>query len=79
VSGTVFGAAGVADGIFNPNCATAFDTQGSEPYRKPGDRHLVKLVFARAAAGTAAVGKVNVLCLGSTTAPRGHPPPLENQ
>ena len=57
MSGTVFGAAGVADGIFNPNCATAFDTQGSEPYRKPGDRHLVKLVFARVAAGTAAVGR----------------------
>jgi len=32
LSGTPFWAPGVADGIFNPNCATAFDTQGSEPY-----------------------------------------------
>ena len=31
VSGTLFGAPGVAEGIF-PNCATAFDTNGSEPY-----------------------------------------------
>ena len=31
MSGTLLGAPRVAEGIF-PNCATAFDTQGSEPY-----------------------------------------------